>query len=195
MSYFNYTAYDHYRDDKSNSAPLQPGNEQIVGLELEIANVNDYAGFNEAIEDGILSCPGWEGAGIQLEYEAQADVEFECVFNADYIENVLDRVKELNGYISGDYSNHHECSAHVHVSREWLEHTRGINEIEYYHAAEAIAPLIYNISGRSLTAWDRWTPSNVEISGGNILSRFNQIDDAVPLTQEHRPGCSEERYE
>lgn len=194
MSELFYIPYDHYRSDKSNSAPLGATDTQIVGLELELAGVHTYAGLNEAIGDGILGTSDSPSEGIQLEYEAQSDVEFELVFNADSIENVLSRLSELNGYILGDFSNHRQCSAHVHVSREWLEDVRGISEEDFYKAAEAVAPLIYAVSGRDSNAWERWTPSNIEV-GRNVLRRFEEIDQAVPNTIECRPECSHERYE
>lgn len=195
MSYLEYNPYSHYRCDKSNSAPLAPTNTQIVGLELEIASVGSYSGLNDAIYDGVLGTEDSPADGIQLEYEAQSNVEFECVFNADSISNVLSRLSELNEYIRGDFANHKECSAHVHVSREWLEDVRGISEIEYYRAAEAIAPFIYTISGRSESTWNRWTRSNVPVFDEDILERFQYIDQAVPNTVSLRPECSEERYE
>lgn len=189
----NYTPWDHYRDDKSNSAPVAEDlNGQIVGLELEIASVYDYDAFNNAIENGVLETEDSARANIQLEYEAQSNVEFECVFNADVPANIMARLRELNRYIAGEYSNHRETSAHVHINRAYIENVLDLDPIEYYMAAESIAPLIYKLSGRSIETWNRWTASNVSINE-NFINRFQLIDGIEPRTREDYGGDA--RYE
>ena len=191
MSELLYEPWEHFRDDKSNSAPVGDVNGNIIGLELELTGFGTYSGLNAAIDDGVLETSDSGRAYIQLEYEAQSNVEFEAVFNADAPENVMERVRELNRYIAGDFGNHRACSAHVHVNRAHLENI-GVNGLDYYRAAEALAPFIYAISGRNEDAWESWCESRVNVFL-HPADRLKHVDAAEPRTREEYGGDA--RYE
>lgn len=186
--YLIFEPFEHYRDDKSNSRPFGDTCDNILGLELELASVHDYSGLNEAIDDGYINTADtMNGAGVQLEEEAQSNVEYELVFNADTPENVLRRVREVKSYIGGTFSNHHECSAHIHLNREYLEGL-GLSELDVFHAVEAIAPFIYAISGRDEYCWNRWTPCALSLDVYDDLERFKYIGETTTTTVRERTG-------
>lgn len=185
MAYTSYEAWDH---GEANTTPWGDENGNIVGVELEIGSLYDAEFLDACIDEGLIETADSRRAPIQLEREAQSDVQYELIFNADTPANVMARLAEIEA-IGHDVSNHHETSCHVHINRAWLNQ-REISELDFFKAAEAIAPLIFKVSGRNRSGWDRWTPSKVDINMG-IIERFQQVDDARPWNR----GCYDDRYE
>ena len=170
-----YEPWGHYRDDKSNSEPYGDEYGAIYGVELEIGELEDAGIMESLISDGLIECSDTARAPIQLEYEAQSDVEYELVFNADSKENILTRLEEIQ-VIRADCYQHRQCSCHIHSNRYYIENVLKLDEMEFFKAAEAVAPFIYGVSGRDYDAWTEWTPSKVSINE-NFIDRFNYIDE------------------
>ena len=185
--------YEAYGHGNADTTPAGDEHANIVGLELEIAELLDAEVLEQLIDDGLVETYDSGSAYIQLEEEAQHNVQYELIFNADTPANVLKRLHAVSD-LRHAVSNHHETSCHVHVNRYWLENSCGISELEYFRAAEAIAPLIYSISGRDSYSWDEWTPSKLDadVSDVNgILSRFEDVDNVRP----NDSGAYSDRYE
>lgn len=159
----------------ANTSPRGDETANIVGLELEIACLNDYEAINRHIEAGLIECRDTAEANIQLEMEAQSDVEYELIFNADTPANVLDRLTSILDIRHDVDQYHHEVSCHVHMNRFYIENVLGLDEMDIYNAAEAVAPLIYRISGRNRTAWRRWSPCCIDESMG-VKDRLRYIN-------------------
>lgn len=173
----HYEPWSHYRDDKSNAAPIGDTRGAIYGLELEIAEICDYCGIEfleELIEEGSVETSDSGRAAIQLEYEAQSDVDFELVFNADSRDALLARVANVGG-LRPYIHQHRETSCHIHSNRYYVEDVLGLSDMDFFRAAEAIAPFIYAISGRSYSAWREWTPAAIDIQT-YWLDRFAEVD-------------------
>ena len=173
----NYYAYGH---GSAPTAPVGDETANIVGLELEITAVEDPDVLDNLVDLGLIGVKDAPQDYVQLEYEAQHDVDFEVIFNADTAENVLGRLGELvaNGLRLGARCRHN-TSGHVHVNRHYLENTLGIGELDYLHATEAVAPLIYAVSGRDRQSWNEWTREAVDLDL-DVLERFQYIDDTRP---------------
>lgn len=181
--------YEPYGHGRADTTPARD-ELKIFGLELEISEVYDHDPFNNAIYDGVIETSDSDAANIQMEYEDQHDVQYELIFNADEKETLLKRLQRLNEYnIQDVICCNRNTSAHVHINRDYLD-SLDISELEFYHAAEAVAPLIYTVSFRDRSSWDEWTPSNISI-GYDVLERFNFIDDATPKNR----GTYSDRYE
>ena len=127
MSYLNYCPFDH---GEANTEPAGDENENILGLELEIAEMHDYSYLNELISEGFIETEDSEPANIQLEYEAQHNVQYELIFNADLKENILSRLDEVVD-LRNDCRQHHETSCHVHLNRSYL-YDIGLDEIQQF---------------------------------------------------------------
>lgn len=184
----NYEAYSH---SNAPTDPIGDENGNIIGLELEISELHDNIFLEELITDGTISC--WNSADsgvIQLEEEAQGNVEYELIFNADSIENIfkrLDYIKELRH----DVTCNEDSSCHIHLNRRYLYDVLDLNELDIYHAADAIAPLIYKVSGRDSRSWNQWTPEHIDLFNRDLINRFELIDDIKPRNN----GDYNDRYE
>ena len=168
-----------YEHGQADTEPVNGGSttDNIIGLELEVSEVLDYSDIDYYIDTGYIEADGTEWAPVVIEEEAQGDIEIELIFRADTPENIIKRVREI-----ADIRDNQECaentSAHIHLNRRYIE-SEGLSEIDIYKAAEAVAPVIYNVSGRNYSSWREWTPSRIDIQE-DIKERFNLIDNITP---------------
>lgn len=187
------TRYEAYGHGNADTTPAGDETANIVGLELEIGQLLDADHLESLIDDGHVETYDSGSAYIQLEEEAQHNVQYELIFNADTPANVLERLYTVAD-LRHDVSNHRETSCHVHVNRYYLRNSCGITELDYYRAAEAVAPLIYRVSGRDNYSWNEWTPSKLDadvVSVEDIFRRFEHIDNINPRCS----GAYSDRYE
>lgn len=185
--YFEYESFVH------NSAPTEPASDElnIIGLELEVSQFGDYSILNGLIEDGIINTYDMDnGAAIQLEDEDQHDVEKELIFNADTVENIKARLQQVS-ILQREAHTERNTSAHVHLNRLYIE-SLGLEELDIYKASEAIAPLIFDISGRNSSSWSEWTPSRIK-RDKDLIERFSEVDDILPRSEDEYGYSS--RYE
>lgn len=187
------TNYEPWEHGHANTAPVGDEEGNIIGLELEIGKLYDADLLESFIDEGLIETADSRHAPIQLEREAQGNVQYELIFNADTPANVLGRLEEIIE-IRHDVNCHHETSCHVHLNRAYLNKL-GLGQLDIYRAAEAVAPLIYHVSGRDMSCWERWSPSRVPVScnpsAEDIIARFAEIDDAEPYDR----GYYDDRYE
>jgi hypothetical protein len=177
MSYENELYYDAWSHSSANTEPAGNTDENILGLELEIAEVYDYSGLNQMIEDGYIETSDGNDANIQLEVEDDGNIEYEVIFNADTKENILNRLSRFNRYYHEFYT-FEGCSAHIHLNRKYLNQC-GLWESDILKAAESITPILYAISGRDSTYLNRWCNPLISISEYSFLERFKHIDNVT----------------
>lgn len=184
--------YEAYGHGNAPTAPIGDETNHIIGLELEVSHFNEIENLEEAIEEGVIETYDTAEAPIVLEEEAQGDVDYELIFKADNPADVLRRVEEIYTYIgTGDVCRtERNTSCHVHLNRYYVEEVLGLDQLDIWRAAEAIAPLIFKVSGRNYSSWNEWTPSRVDMDT-DPLRRFQLIDDAEPRSS----GEYRDRYE
>lgn len=152
-----------YKLFEYHRAPVEPVRNtelKIFGLELEISD--EYADdvLEELIEENIITVPYNMGETQHLICAEEDDsVYAELILRADFKEELVRKVAEYLAPLRC-CDNHEGTSAHVHLSRNYLN-TLGVHEVDIIKAAEFLYPLLYEISGRDYDSVEEWATSYI----------------------------------
>lgn len=190
-----YTPYDH---GDAPTAPVGNEDEHIIGMELEISSITSGGEeFLDSLVDreflATEDAPDSDAPAV-IEYEAQHDVQYEIILRADAVNTIKGHIEDLEP-LTRYVTNHEETSCHIHLNRAYVQDVLGLSQLDIYKAAEAIAPFIYQISGRNSYAWEQWTPSNLQDydtrDAETILNRLEDVDGVYWKDS----GAYNDRYE
>lgn len=146
-----------------HEAPVEPvrnTNLKIFGLELEISD--EYADdvLEELIERNVITVPyNMDETQHLICAEEDGSVYAELILRADFKEELVRRVAEYLAPLRC-CNNHEGTSAHVHLSRDYLNNI-GVHEVDIIKAAEFLYPLLYEISGRDYNSVEEWATSYI----------------------------------
>ena len=175
--------YQVYSYHHGNTAPTAEDlTDMIFGLELEIDDdsINVRELLDEAIAEDYLTSPENEHRTRNWKViEEDSSVYREIILNADTIENILKRVRNLNsiGFSDEYIINSPATSAHIHINRHYLE-KKGIRQSNIFKLLELYAPIIYKISGRDEDSFINWSEPRSRFEYHNIdwQNRAEQLE-------------------
>ena len=175
----DYKTYGYHCSGHFTSPRRSSGN--IKGLELEISDYDCGDLLDELIEKNVLTVPSNEREDKEyyIAVEDDGSVFKELIFKASCNNTLLKGVRKLSEELHGKIHNGSGTSCHIHINNEYLD-AKGITQLDLTKSAEFLAPILYNISGRSSTSMRDWANSiirhKIDINNVDLFERSKHVD-------------------
>lgn len=175
-----YSTYGYHCSGHVTKPRRTDGN--IKGLELEISDFDSGYLLDELIEENILTVPSNEDEPKEytIAVENDGSVYKELIFKASCNRTLLEGVKVLSEKLNGRIDNGRGTSCHIHFNNRYLDNIN-VSKLDITKSAEFLAPILFEISGRSFSTMEDWCNSiiryHVEIDDMDLHKRCRPVDN------------------
>ena len=155
--------------------------ENIKGLELEISD-DAYIieqELAELAEEKIIATPdNWNNKikTPNIALEEDDSVQYELIFRAQTNDKILEELEKIKN-LESIVENSTGTSAHIHMSRIYIEEELGLTEIDIVKAAEFLNYPLFLISGRIKKTAHEWAKSQLPCQiEANLATKAKYVD-------------------